>query len=24
LDTINGVRIGKIVDELNWMVKVES
>ena len=24
LDTINGVRIGKIADELNWMVKVES
>ena len=24
LDTINGVRIGKITDELNWMVKVES
>ena len=24
LDTINGVRIGKIADELNWMVKLES
>jgi branched-chain amino acid aminotransferase len=24
LDTINGVRIGKITDLLNWMVKVES
>ena len=24
LDTINGVRIGKLPDELNWMLKVES
>lgn len=24
LDTINGVRSGKMEDELNWMLKVES